>query len=60
VNIGDRVLFIERTALYRGWPYNKTGTVIAQPYTGVWYVRVDRYPDSRVAVTAQQVKVLQG
>jgi hypothetical protein len=39
--IGDRVRFVKPTALLRGWPYRKTGTVIEQPYQGVWYVRVD-------------------
>jgi hypothetical protein len=51
MKVGDRVRFVKRTALWRGWPYRKTGTVIAQPYEGVWYVRVDGYSHSKVAVT---------
>jgi hypothetical protein len=58
VQIGDRVRFTKPTALYRGWPYRKKGTVIEQPYQGVWYVRVDRCPHSKVPVTADMVKVL--
>jgi hypothetical protein len=62
VNVGDRVRFVKRTQLYLGWPYRRKGrygTVIAQPYRNVWYVRVDGYPDSNVAVTADLVEVVE-
>ena len=51
LRVGDRVKFVKRTALLRGWPYRRTGTVIAHPYAGVWLVRVDGHPHSKVAVT---------
>jgi hypothetical protein len=62
VNVGDRVRFVKRTQLYLGWPYRKRGrfgTVIAAPYRHVWYVRVDGYPHSMVAVTADLVAVVE-
>ena len=52
MQVGDRVEFTQKMqAFYLGWPYHQQGEVIENPYRGVWIVRLDRSPLSRVAVT---------
>lgn len=69
MKIGDRVTFIHRhphshpvddrpySAYWRDWPYRRGGEVVAQPYRGVFSVRVDGYPLSRVPVTEDMVRI---
>ena len=61
MKVGDRVTFTEKVIAYdRGWPVGQNGEVIASPYQGVWVVRLDDHPESKVPVTTNTpgVKVL--
>lgn len=52
LHTGDRVTFIRRSPHHdHGWPYRRSGVVVAEPHLGVFYVRVDGCPGSLVPVT---------
>jgi hypothetical protein len=59
MEIGDRVRFIRKIEAFPyGWPYGRTGTIIEQPYRGVWYVCLDKSPLSKIPITPIMVEVL--
>jgi hypothetical protein len=56
MRVGDRVKFIEKSPHFpMGWPCDREGVLIEEPYQGVFYARLDGYPLSKVATLPHMV-----